>query len=123
MTAPSGPASSWNTGSATRPPLRGRRWASSRASAAIFASSRAHRGFEVGRCGPSGLGSVEVYGTIDEGANWEKSPADPNVSLPVTSETRGLGPVHGTVTVSLPKDGVIYGFYLVVKSRAGLGKS
>jgi hypothetical protein len=56
------------------------------------------------------------------GASWEKSPADPNVSLPVTSETRVKGPVKGTVTVALPKDGVAYGFYLVVKSRAGLGE-
>src|SRR5262249_231133 len=47
---------------------------------------------------------------------------DPNVTLPVTAETRTAQPVRGSVTVSLPKDGVIYGFYLVVKNRAGLGK-
>jgi hypothetical protein len=65
---------------------------------------------------------VDVYVTTDEGATWEKSQADPGVSLPVTSEARSQGPVRGTVTVNLPKDGVVYGFYLVVKSRAGLGK-
>jgi hypothetical protein len=79
-------------------------------------------GFSVGRFGPSGLGTVDVYVTTDEGATWEKSLADPAVSLPVTSEAKNLGPVHGSVTVSMPKDAVIYGFYLVVKSRAGLGK-
>ncbi len=78
--------------------------------------------FEVGRFGPSGLGSVDVYVTNDEGATWEKSLADPNVSLPAGGEVRGQGPVRGTVTVNLPRDGVVYGFYLVVKSRAGLGK-
>jgi hypothetical protein len=78
--------------------------------------------FEVPPAGPSGLGSVDVYVTTDEGATWEKSAADPNVTLPVTGEARGLGPVKGSVTVNLPKDAVIYGFYLVVKSRAGLGK-
>jgi hypothetical protein len=63
-----------------------------------------------------------VYVTTDEGATWEKSQADPNVTLPVTPEMRGSQPVRGNVTVNLAKDGVIYGFYLVVKSRAGLGK-
>jgi hypothetical protein len=79
-------------------------------------------GFDVTRFGPSGLGSVDVYVTTDEGATWEKSQADPNVTLPVTAETRGAQPVRGSVTVNLPKDGLIYGFFLVVKSRAGLGK-
>jgi hypothetical protein len=79
-------------------------------------------GFSVGRIGPSGLGNVDVYVTTDEGATWEKAPADSNPTLPVTGEARGVGPVQGSVTVSLPRDGVIYGFCLVVKSRAGLGK-
>lgn len=79
-------------------------------------------GFDVTRFGPSGLGGVDVYVTTDEGATWEKSAGDPNVSLPVTPETRGAQPVRGSVTVNLPRDGVIYGFYLVVKNRAGLGK-
>ena len=52
-----------------------------------------------------------VYVTTDEGATWEKSQADPNVTLPVTAETRGAQPVKGNVTVNVPKDGIIYGFY------------
>ncbi len=80
-------------------------------------------GFNVSRFGPSGLGSVDVYVTTDEGATWEKAPTDPNVTLPVTGENRGQGAVRGSVTVTLPADGKIYGFHLVVKSRAGLGKA
>jgi hypothetical protein len=77
-------------------------------------------GFNVGKFGPSGLGAVDVYVTTDEGASWEKSTADPMVSLPVSPT--GNGAVRGTVTVTMAKEGVRYGFYLVVKSRAGLGK-
>ena len=80
-------------------------------------------GFDVSKVGPSGLGSVDIYVTTDEGATWTMSKADPAVSLPVSAELRGVGPQKGTVTVALPNDGVIYGFYLVVKSRAGLGKA
>ncbi len=79
-------------------------------------------GFDVSKVGPSGLGSVDVYETTDEGATWNKSTADPAASLPVSPETRTVGTQRGTVTVQMPQEGVIYGFYLVVKSRAGLGK-
>jgi hypothetical protein len=79
-------------------------------------------GFNVTRIGPSGLGGVDVYITTDEGATWEKSSADPNVSLPLTPDTHGGSPVHGTVTVALQKESVVYGFYLVIKSKAGRGK-
>jgi hypothetical protein len=79
-------------------------------------------GFDVTRFGPSGLGGVDVYVTTDEGATWDKSQDTPGVTLPVTAETRAAQPVRGSVTVNLPKDGVIYGFYLVIKNRAGLGK-
>jgi hypothetical protein len=72
--------------------------------------------FDVKRLGPSGLGGVDVYVTADEGATWEKSAAEHKLDLPTTVGTRG------SVAVSLPKDGLIYGFYLIVKSRAGLGK-
>jgi hypothetical protein len=78
--------------------------------------------FQVAKFGPSGLGGVDVYMTTDEGATWEKAASDPHVSLPVSGEVKGPTPVRGSVTVQLPKDGVRYGFYLVVKSRAGLGK-
>ena len=79
-------------------------------------------GFDVSKVGPSGLGSVDVYETTDEGATWNKSTVDSAASLPVSPETRGVGTQRGTVTVQMPQESVIYGFYLVVKSRAGLGK-
>jgi hypothetical protein len=89
----------------------------------IVRQAQVKLGFDVSRYGSSGLGSVDVYVTADEGETWEKSTAEHPVDLPrVSSETSGQGPVKGTVTVELPKDEVIIGYYLVVKSRAGLGK-
>jgi hypothetical protein len=80
--------------------------------------------FDVAKYGPSGLGGVDVYVTTDEGATWEKSRTPPEVSLPVSAEATGASPapVRGSVTVEMPQQGVVYGFYLVVKSRAGRGK-
>lgn len=79
-------------------------------------------GFDVAKFGPSGLGSVDVYVTTDEGASWEKSAGEVSVSLPVSAEIKGPAPVRGMVTVQLPREGLAYGFFLVVKSRAGLGR-
>lgn len=79
-------------------------------------------GFDVARFGPSGLGGVDVYVSEDEGATWSKAVGDPAVSLPVSPEVNNQSPVKGSVTVQLPADGKVFGFYLVVKSRAGLGK-
>lgn len=78
--------------------------------------------FNVVKYGPSGLGSVDVYVTTDEGASWAKAEGKPEVTLPVSTETRNPSPVRGSVTVQLPREGIVYGFYLVVKSRAGLSK-
>src|SRR5207253_1700057 len=76
--------------------------------------------FDVTKLGPSGLGSVEVYVTTDEGANWSPLPLGPDAIQP--PELRGPGQAHGSVTVGVPEDGKVYGFCLVVKSRANLGK-
>jgi len=76
--------------------------------------------FDVTKLGPSGLGSVDVYVTTDDGASWSQVPLGPDaVQAP---EARGPGQAHGSVTVSLAEDAKVYGFYLVVKSRANLGK-
>jgi hypothetical protein len=77
--------------------------------------------FGVEKCGPSGLGSVEVYLTADEGATWEKA-APIAVQMPQVPGP-GNPPASGSVTVALPRDGIIYGFYIVVKSRLGKGDS
>jgi hypothetical protein len=76
--------------------------------------------FDVTKLGPSGLGSVEVYVTNDDGASWNPVPLGPDaVQAP---EARGPGQARGSVMVSLAEDAKVYGFYLVVKSRANLGK-
>jgi hypothetical protein len=79
--------------------------------------------FEVTRFGPSGLGSVDVYVTMDDGKSWAKSPTEGNVTLPMATEIKPGQPLRGSVTVQLNKEEpVVYGFYMVVKSRANLGK-
>jgi hypothetical protein len=79
--------------------------------------------FHIGKYGPSGIGSVEVYVTTDDGATWTLSPGDHSVTLPTTVDVRGGTPVEGTVTVELnpQQEGVVHGYYIVVKSRAGRG--
>jgi hypothetical protein len=62
--------------------------------------------YEVTKVGPSGIGSVELYLTKDEGRTWERYADDPDLRPPIT--------------VNLPGEGV-YGLRLVVRSRAGLG--
>jgi hypothetical protein len=75
--------------------------------------------FEV-KAGPSGVGAVEVYATTDEGTTWDPMPVSPDaVVLPVGDGGRAG---TGSVTVSLAREGVVYGFYIVVKNRAGIGK-
>jgi hypothetical protein len=78
--------------------------------------------FQVGKYGPSGLGSVDVYVTSDDGASWTLATTDRNVTLPSPAEMHGGVPVAGAVTVELKDEGVVHGYYIVVKSRAGLGK-
>jgi hypothetical protein len=63
--------------------------------------------YEVTNMGPSGLGKVELWMTQDEGRTWRFYAEDPDLKSPLT--------------VDLPGEG-IYGFTLVVKSRAGLGR-
>jgi hypothetical protein len=78
--------------------------------------------FNVDKVGPSGLGSVEVYATPDEGNSWEQVPPGSDTVLPAATDGRSTGPVRGSVTVSLAREGIPYGFFIVVKSRAGIGK-
>jgi hypothetical protein len=63
--------------------------------------------YEVNKVGPSGIGSVELYLTHDEGRTWQRYANDPGLKSPMT--------------VNLPGEGV-YGLRLVVRSRAGLGQ-
>jgi hypothetical protein len=63
--------------------------------------------YEVTKVGPSGVGSVELYLTQDEGRTWQRYADDPDLKPPMT--------------VNLPGEGV-FGLRLVVGSRAGLGR-
>jgi hypothetical protein len=76
--------------------------------------------FDVAKSGPSGLGSVEVYVTADEGITWEPMPLAPDAfGLPPSGDA---GNHNGWVMVQLSREGVTYGFRIVVKNRAGIGK-
>jgi hypothetical protein len=86
----------------------------------IINKQQAKLDFNVTKVGPSGLGGVDVYVTADEGETWARSPIDPQATLPATADHSA--PVNGSVTVTMPQEGKVYGFYIVVKSRAGLGQ-
>ncbi len=77
--------------------------------------------FDVDKFGPSGLGGVDVYVTTDDGATWQVQPLDAGATVLPPVDARA-GAVRGSVTVPLVKEGVSYGYWVVVKSRAGLGK-
>ncbi len=79
--------------------------------------------FEVAKVGPSGLGGVDVYQTLDDGRTWipcKITPAD--VVLPLLGDAQKDINPRGSVTVQLPREEVVYGFYLVVKNGALNGK-
>jgi hypothetical protein len=78
--------------------------------------------FDVDKFGPSGLGGVDVYVTTDDGATWQVLNLDAGATVLPPVDARA-GAVRGSVTVPLVKEGVAYGYWVVVKSRAGLGKS
>jgi len=78
--------------------------------------------YEVTKLGPSGLGSVEVYMTRDEGRTWQRTPVQQPANSALALDGRGgAGPQRHTVTLQLEQEG-LYGFYLVVKNGAGVGK-
>jgi hypothetical protein len=71
--------------------------------------------------GPSGLGSVELWVTRDNGQTWQPAGGMANVNQLPTADAKGAaGPVQLSLPVELPGEGA-YGFYIVVKSKAGLG--
>jgi hypothetical protein len=70
--------------------------------------------FALAKVGPSGVGSIELYLTRDNGQTWKlyADVPDPKITMPGG---------HCQRTLKLPDEGV-FGLFLVVKSRAGLGK-
>jgi hypothetical protein len=70
--------------------------------------------YELNKVGKSGVGSVDLWWSQNDGQSWELYAVDPEIK---GSTQNGK---HQR-SVELPGDGV-FGFILVVKSRAGLGK-
>ena len=68
--------------------------------------------YELSKVGPSGVGSVDIFVTQDEGQTWDHVATDAKVIGKI------VGGRHEGIVV-LPGDG-IYGFSLVVKSQAQL---
>jgi hypothetical protein len=60
------------------------------------------------KTGPSGIGTVQLWMTRDEGRTWEKSGETQTATSPFPIE--------------LPPEDGIYGFILVVRSKANLGR-
>lgn len=75
--------------------------------------------FTVGKVGPSGLGNADLYVTLDQGHSWKKMPGDLPISLLPGGDSHGPD-VSGSVSVQLPAEGIIYGFIVAAKSKAGL---
>ncbi len=72
--------------------------------------------YELTRVGPSGVGTIELWWTQNDGQSWELYAVDPEAKSGAITNGRQKR------TVELPGDGV-YGFILIVKSKAGLGKA
>jgi hypothetical protein len=70
--------------------------------------------YELTKVGPSGVGSIELWWTQNDGQSWERYAVDDTArpNMPSGRHQR---------TIELQGDG-IYGFALVIKSRAGLGR-
>lgn len=77
--------------------------------------------YEVSKFGPSGVGSVDLYVTRDDGMTWNKVEGE-HQPAPAPGAESGPGVMRRVLSVMLPEVDGVYGFYLVVKSGAGLSK-
>ena len=78
--------------------------------------------YEVANCGPSGLGSVDVWISQNEGRTWQHYYNEENLNMAGPPDIKpGLGALRRSITVELPGEGV-YGLSLVVQSGAKRGK-
>lgn len=75
--------------------------------------------YEVAKFGPSGLGTVDVYSTTDDGQSWNLV----HTESPSVTDSRSALPLRTSIQVPVNQESVTTGFYLVVKSKAGLGKA
>jgi len=71
--------------------------------------------YEITREGPSRVGNVELWWTPDEGKTWERAPAPPVEDAVLNNRRQRI--------IDLQEGDSIYGFSLVIRNRAGLGKA
>jgi hypothetical protein len=71
--------------------------------------------YKLNKVGPSGIGSVELYLTDNDGHTWQRYAEDTAVSQ-LTA-----GGIYQR-TIDLPDSDGVYGFRIVIKSRAGRGR-
>jgi len=82
-------------------------------------SNRLNVEYTVDKVGASGIGSVDLYVTRDDGANWQRltgeqiNPAPPGLDA--------MPPAKRSIAAELPGEGR-YGLYLIVRNGIGLGK-
>src|SRR5262249_5743473 len=78
--------------------------------------------YEVAKFGPSGVSSVDVYITQDDGQSWQVFGAVQSGNVPVGPDAKGPPTsVRRSLTLEVPGEGK-FGFYLVVKSGVGRSK-
>ncbi len=78
--------------------------------------------FEVGKMGPSGVGAVEVWTTLDEGESWTLASTERFAQEGMALTANPATPVRNKIPLNLQREGIPQGFTLVAKSRAGLGR-
>jgi hypothetical protein len=76
--------------------------------------------YKVRNSGVSGVKSVQVYLTEDNGQNWRPYGEPQNVEAAGLTEPKDGSPLARSLTVKLPEQEGIYGLYLVIYSGAGL---
>jgi hypothetical protein len=76
--------------------------------------------YEVSKFGPSGVGSVELYMTRDDGMTW--TPLHGEHQPLTAAKDSAPGVLRRVLTVTLPEVDGVYGFYLEAKSGAGQSK-
>ena len=79
--------------------------------------------YEVVDCGPSGLSTVDVYLTTNNGRTWQRHTGEENLNMAGPPDFKaGSESLRRSITVELPGEG-IFGVSLVVQSGAGRGKA
>jgi hypothetical protein len=110
-------ASSENAGNLTAPPAA-ITTGQSGATIPVVNSRQVTLDFRVDKVGPSGIGKVDLWITEDGGKSWHLHQGNLEIIPPITSESKSE---PRQLKFDLPGEG-LYGFTVVVHSKAGLGK-